>query len=188
MTTTRQQILVYLRNVRAASAREIARALEITPPNARHHLSVLAGDGRVEMLSARKRYGKGRPEKLYSISRSALGNNLAGLASALLAEAGTELPVEALVGRMVDASQFRGQPAARRLAMLVGRLNEMNYQARWEAGAAGPNVILGLCPYGTIVAEHPELCRLDAALLQAMLGGPVEHRLKLAPHCIFSAR
>ncbi len=46
--TTRQRILSHLKKTRAASAREIARALNLSAPNVRHHLGVLASDGRVE--------------------------------------------------------------------------------------------------------------------------------------------
>jgi hypothetical protein len=61
----------------------------------------------------------------------------------------------------------------------------MNYQARWEAGAEGPRIIFGLCPYAAIIEKHPELCRMDTALLGKMLGREAEQRLKLAPVCMF---
>jgi len=50
----------------------------------------------------------------------------------------------------------------------------MNYHARWEAGRAGPRVILGHCPYAAIIEKHPELCQMDAALLEELTGESAE--------------
>ncbi len=50
MITARQKVLAHLKKTRAASAREIARALNMSAPNVRHHLSVLCSDGRVEFI------------------------------------------------------------------------------------------------------------------------------------------
>jgi predicted ArsR family transcriptional regulator len=70
-------------------------------------------------------------------------------------------------------------------------LNELQYQARWEASAWGPRLILGHCPYAAIVSDHPELCRMDAFLLETKIGKPVEQTGKLQindtglPFCTF---
>jgi predicted ArsR family transcriptional regulator len=62
---------------------------------------------------------------------------------------------------------------AKRLSMLVEKLNEMHYQARWEAGAEGPRVIFGRCPYAKVIDGHTELCKMDTALLGISLGRPM---------------
>ena len=173
MTTSRQKILTHLKKTRSASAREIARALKLSAPNVRHHLSVLCSDGRVEMISIHNREGRGRPEKVYSLSAAALGDNLSALAEAVLTEAGKTLNMEAVASHILDAKQFAGHPINKRLALLVEKLNEMHYQARWEAGAGGPRVIFGRCPYARVIEGHPEICTMDAALLQKTLARPV---------------
>jgi predicted ArsR family transcriptional regulator len=67
----------------------------------------------------------------------------------------------------------------------------MHYQARWEAGAEGPHIILGHCPYAVIIENHPELCKMDKAILSGLLGGQVEQLAKLEegagglPFCAF---
>lgn len=188
MFTARQKVLTHLRKNRGVSAREIARALNMSAANVRHHLSVLVADSRAEVMSARKRDGRGRPEKLYSVSRAALGDNLAALASALLTEAGTKVEMEALANRMVNDHEVENQPISKRLASLVEKLNGMNYQSRWEAGAEGPRIILGLCPYAAIIEKHPELCKMDAAVLRNLLGRDVEQLTKLGPSCVFAMR
>ena len=173
MLTARQKVLAHLKKTRAASAREIARALRMSTPNVRHHLSVLCSDGRVEFTALNNREGRGRPEKLFSLSQAALGDNLSVLAKALLTEAGSRLNVEAVASRILDSSQFVNLPVTKRLALLVEKLNEMHYQARWEAGAEGPRVIFGRCPYTKVIESHPELCKMDTSLLEKALGRPV---------------
>jgi len=188
MLTARHKILAHLRKNRLVSAREVARALKMSAPNVRHHLGLLVEDGRAEVVAVRRRAGKGRPEKVYSIARAALGDNLAGLADALLAEAGASIAMDALGRRLAGAAPFAdggGLPVSRRLVATLEKLNNAHYMARWEAGAEGPHVILGMCPYAAIIEKHPELCRMDTALLSALLGQEVSQKTKLAPACVF---
>lgn len=180
MTTARQKVLAHLKKTRAASAREIARALNMSAPNVRHHLSVLCSDGRVDALgtAVNNREGRGRPEKMYSLSQAALGDNLSVLTNALLIEAGSGLNIEALASHFLNSGLFINLPIAKRLVILVEKLDEMHYQARWEAGAEGPRVIFGRCPYAKVIDGHPELCKMDAALLEKALGRPVSQSPK----------
>lgn len=191
MITARHKVLIHLKKNRTVSAREVARALKMSVPNVRHHLSVLCSDGRVEFTAVNPRGGRGRPEKLYSLSQAALGDNLPALADALLTEAGSTVRLEAVAGRILDSGQFAGLPIAKRLALLVEKLNGMHYQARWEAGAAGPRVVFGRCPYARIIEAHPELCRVDTAILNRALGGRIEQNAKIGKvhgACIFVVR
>ncbi|HSQ39043.1 MAG TPA: winged helix-turn-helix transcriptional regulator [Anaerolineales bacterium] len=176
---TRQRILNHLKRAHRASAREIARALNLSAPNVRHHLGVLASDGRVEAGAVVKQGERGRPEKFYSLSQAALGDNLSVLADALLNE---KVNLEA-VGERIAYSQgmigMANQPMPKRLSALVDKLTEMHYQARWEAGAEGPHLIFGRCPYAKVIENHPELCRLDMSLLEKSLGRPIAQTAKV---------
>jgi predicted ArsR family transcriptional regulator len=172
MITARQKVLTYFNKSRTASAREISRALKMSAATVRHHLRVLASDGRLEMASARGRDRKGRPEKVYSLPRSALGDNLAMLSDALLAEAGSGVSVERLAKRLAGEVNFVSQPLVKQLNLTVEKLNQMNYHARWEAGSEGPRIILSHCPYAAIIEKHPELCRMDEAMLKEWMGQP----------------
>lgn len=171
--TARHKVLTYLTKNRAASAREISRALKMSAATVRHHLRVMKEDGRLEMESARGREGRGRPEKVYSLPRATLGNNLSALSEALLMEAGSGLKMEALAKRLAGDSDFSSQPVAKRLNLLVEKLNEMNYHARWEAGAEGPRIHFGHCPYAAVIAKHPELCVMDMNLVSQLIARPV---------------
>lgn len=168
-TTARQKVLLYMNKTRTASAREISRALQMSAPTVRHHLRVLVSDGRLEMAFVRGKDSKGRPEKVYSLPRAALGDNLSVLAEALIAEAGSGFDGEALAKRLAGDAKFENQPAAKRLNLLVEKMNQMNYHARWEAGAEGPRILFGHCPYGAIIARHPELCKMDESLLEELM-------------------
>lgn len=199
MTTARQKVLAYLRRQGAASARQIAGALNMTPANVRHHLGILVSDGRVEVTEARRGKGRGRPAQVYLLSRSLRGDHLAGLLDAVLAEwlgrlspARREEALRALARGLAGAQEASAAPPIqKRLALSIERLNAMHYQARWEAGAEGPRLILGNCPYAAIIAKHPELCTMDAFLLAEGLGAAARQTAKLErdlqgrAYCVF---
>jgi DeoR family transcriptional regulator, suf operon transcriptional repressor len=189
MITARHKVLAYLNKTRTASAREISRALKMPAPNVRHHLRVLVSDGRLELASVRRRDGRGRPEKVYSLPRAVLGDNLSALANALLVESGSNVRMEAIAKRLAAETNLTGQPVARRLNFIVEKLNKMNYHARWEAGSAGPRIVLGHCPYAAIIEKHPELCQMDKALLNEMMGQSSEQIFKIGKDgssvCVF---
>lgn len=165
--------------VRTASVREISRALKMSAANVRHHLRVLVSDGRLDVSTAETHEGKGRPEKVYSLPHAMLGDNLSALLEALLAEAGPKVRMEALARRIVGESDIAGQPVAKRLNLIIEKLNQMNYHARWEAGPSGPRIIFGHCPYASIIEKHPELCVMDAALLENFMGQSAEQLTKI---------
>lgn len=172
MTTSRQKVLVYFGKARTASAREISRALKMSAATVRHHLRVLTADGRLEMAAVRGRDARGRPEKIYSLPRSALGDNLAALSDALLTESGSQVSMEALAERLAGENSSTSHSLVKQLNLTVEKLNQMNYHAHWEAGAEGPRILFGHCPYASILEKHPELCRMDQAMLQKLTRHP----------------
>lgn len=190
MVTARQRVLTYLTKNRTASAREISRSLKMSQATVRHHLRVLTADGRLQLSFVRSREGRGRPEKVYSLPSSALGNNLAALGDAVLSEAGKAVQMEALAKRLAGENSFADQPVARRLNASVEALNRMNYHARWEAGPQGPRLIFGHCPYAALIGKHPELCQMDEALLAQLVGDSVTQMFRIGKEgsslCVFA--
>ena len=179
MKTARQKVLAFLTKTRIASAREVSRALRMSTANVRHHLRVLVSDGRLDVSTLGTREGRGRPEKVYSLPRSVWGDNLSALVDGLLAEAGSKVRMDALAKRLVGESNFVGEPVVKRLNMVVEKLNQMNYHARWEAGPEGPRVIFGHCPYAAVIEKHPELCTMDTVLLEKLMGQSAEQLTKI---------
>ena len=73
-----------------------------------------------------------------------------------------------------------GENLTRRLFRTTEILNQHHYQARWEARPEAPRLVLGHCPFSAILKEHPELCKLDAYLIEHFTGTSVEQTAKLA--------
>lgn len=189
MTTARQKVLAYFDKTRSASTRELSRALKMSAATIRYHLRVLTADGRLEIVSTRGRDARGRPEKIYSLPRAALGDNLAVLSDALLKSVGSRIPVEGLAEHLVGEVNLAGQPLAKQLNLTVEKLNKMNYHAHWEAGAEGPRILFSHCPYMAILEKHPELCRMDQAMLKKMTGQPARQMFRTGQEgstvCVF---
>jgi predicted ArsR family transcriptional regulator len=185
---TRLRILDHLRKQQTATVDELSSALTMTGANVRHHLSLLESNELIELVSQR-REGRGRPVAVYGLSRRMMGDGLDGLAGAMLEgllrnapesvrEAGLKSVALQLGGNNMTG---RVPSAIRQLTQAVDRLNELHYQARWEAGIDGARIILGHCPYAAIIATYPELCRMDAYLLEQCSGSAVEQTAKLQP-------
>jgi predicted ArsR family transcriptional regulator len=194
--TARQRILEYIRNHRAATVAELSLVLQTSPSNIRHHLSILQEQGAIEVIGERPADGKGRPMKVFALAERYLGNNLDLLTSALLEETLSNLAenerqkfYQRLAERMAQKIRTAAAPhptgkggdhLTRRLYETVQQLNAAHYQARWEARSDAPRLILGHCPYTAIIGHHPEFCKVDALLIEALLGEGVEHTQRLA--------
>ena len=187
MTTKRQAIIEYLYRKPYSTASEISHALHTTLQNIRHHLSILIEQGVVEVASQEAARKRGRPALYYSLASHIHEHNLDGLVHSLLGEYIQQSPDELTQGRLERIAKRLAQPdesgnftLMHRLYRAVQRLNEMHYQARWEARTRAPHFILGHCPYLSILPEHPELCLIDRYLLESLLEVPTEQIDKLA--------
>lgn len=206
MKTSRQRVLEYINSRKVVGVAELSRVLKMTPANARHHLSILQEQGLVQVVGQTAPQGKGRPAQLFGLTEQVQSHNLDRVAAAALNELLVGLEPsekEVVLGRLalhlsraMQAGDHKVEdtfpaespgvhPAGRSLTQAilyaVQRLNEMHYQARWEAHAESPRLILGHCPYAAIIADHPELCRMDARLLELMLARKVAQVARLAP-------
>ncbi len=201
--TARQRVLAFLGRRTSASAAQIGRALSMSAATVRHHLSILVADGRIVPAGIEAKGKRGRPEKIYRLSDKLVGESFDVLADAILVSWLQSLPVpkqesavHALAERVTDRiGKIDGNlPPAKRLVELTEKLNGLHYQARWEAGAQGPRILLGHCPYAAIIAKHPELCRMDAAILGMQMNAQVEQLSKIDPspggatHCVFAVQ
>jgi predicted ArsR family transcriptional regulator len=197
--TARQKVQAYLQKQHSASAPQIARALGMKAPDIRHHLSILAADGRIVMLGEMPNKGRGRPVKVYGLSGRALGDNLALLAGSLMDElvmkpsqAKRQAALQSLAKRLSDqiGRIEADKSGGKRLSNLVEKLNSYHYQARWEAGAEGPRLLFARCPYAAIIERQPELCHMDEYMLGELMGGKAQQLAKIDQkpggniHCI----
>lgn len=198
MSSTRQTIISYLQHRGVASVHQLAQALKLTPANIRHHLSILISEGAVITLPGKLASPKGRPANLYTLSSRLTSHNFDQLSDALLSEwlsplhpAEIEASLHSLASRMVQSAPSPKTHLSQRLVYAVSFLNERSYHASWEARREAPYIKLGHCPYASILPRHPELCRMDAFLLQALLHIPVDLVARLVKdpagntHCLF---
>ncbi len=187
----------------------------MTNANARHHLAILEAEGLVTVVGQRLAHGKGRPAYIYRPSGQLASHNFDRLCAALLEEISFSNPMglqNEVLDRLASSiinnlkmKQVTGEPAiiertatsthlSQRLYWTISQINQMNYQARWEARADAPHIIFNHCPYKAILSHHPELCQLDTWLLEHVLGVAVEQVAKLAQDqrglhlCIFRVR
>ena len=198
--TTRQLILDLLSTREISSAAEISKTLLITPANTRHHLASLEEDGLVHKAGFVQPHRRGRPARLFQLTRSRQEHNLDRLCHVLLTNLRSKLNDAEWHSTLEDLADSLSLPGiipgdrrhlSLRLAETIKFLNSLHYKARWEAHTTGPNLILGHCPYSAIIDEHPELCLVDGRLLTNLLATEVQQtaKLELSPnglrHCIF---
>jgi predicted ArsR family transcriptional regulator len=197
MKTVRERILDYIRSHRALTVAELSLAFQMTPANARYHLAILLELGLLQVVAARPVSGKGRPAHIFAISEQALGDNLDLLAGILLDRLASQTEAEQLEsalkqlatqlasrmaagGKQSETTAKAGENLTRRLYRTTEILNQQHYQARWEARPEAPRLVLGHCPFVAILKEHPELCKIDAYLIEQLTGSPVKQTAKLA--------
>ncbi len=200
----RQRILEFVGGHGNATTSAIARGLGMSPAAVRHHVSILNSDGRLARAEVGHGDKRGRPENSFRLSETMLGNNLAMLCDFLLsaAKAGasghpsTAAVQEALSEKLLEAvgPAKAGLSPAGRVVVLVGKLRELSYLSSWEAGAEGPRVVLGHCPYAAVIRKHPQLCEMDRLAISAWMGTTATQIAKIntaggdASRCVFSLR
>jgi predicted ArsR family transcriptional regulator len=186
--TARRRVLDYVLRRPGASPAQIGRALSLSPATVRHHIRILCNDDRIVSGGVSRTRGRGRPPELYWPGDKLLGDNLRLISDSLLRAwprsgrgAGPRDPVAPLaegllqeIGPVPDDGTL-----ARRLAGLVDALGNAHYHARWEAGAEGPRIIFGHCPYAAIIEDHPELCQMDQAALAKYMRADVTQLTKI---------
>ena len=194
--TVRQKVFAYVKKQRNASAIQIGGALKMSAASVRHHLSILVAEGRIIFVGETRNDKRGRPVKVYRLSDKSLGDNLSILASALLKKIPTSKRQRDMHSLALELADEIGRTNpndlfAKRINHLTDKLNEMQYQARWEAGAEGPRILFDNCPYAAIIEKHPELCQMDGNLLEEEIGAKARQIAKIdlhlagKPHCIF---
>jgi predicted ArsR family transcriptional regulator len=186
---------------RELTADELAARLGVTPNAARFHLAELERGGLVAQRPVRR--GPRKPSSAYSLTErgeALFPKRYDALLNAVLRDVRAGRPpgeVEALfrrLGRQLaarEAHRFADLAPGERVAEALGVLGDLGGAATAEVDPERPGVttIVGQsCPFGAVVAEHPEAC----ALLEAFLAGafPGETVREVChkgpgPHCRF---
>lgn len=185
MQNTRLRIMAYLEKNHQASAKELSQVFNMTIANIRHHLSFLKNEGKVEIIGEKPASGRGRPTQLYTPTNQTQSDPINILMNALLNEIRSSRSkrqrdnrLKRIAKRLAGFSSTDNKSITIRLGAGMQHLNELSYQAHWEAHANAPQMILGKCPYAAVIDDHPELCQMDAFLLEYLLGEPVKQTTK----------
>lgn len=199
--STRSRIINHLREHPTATAAEISRAWGLTLADIRYHLGALVEKGLVEVVprDPKQALRRGRPTLTYRLATGAQPDNLAGLCAALLDQLLRNTSTnEEKSDQLRAAAEFMARDfvipdsTVQRLNRAVAFLNRLSYQARWEASARGPRVLLRRCPYAVLLDRYPELCTLDRLLIGQLVGMPVKQAARAnlqtgdPPTCIFT--
>ena len=174
MQYTRKQIIEYLISHQTASASDLSQALSLTLGNIRHHLRELEIGQYIQPAGTSSNKGRGRPEKLFSLSSAIIHHNLIPLSSALLnilASATSEQRKnfhKAIATEMIGKLELSGKPS-QRVHQCIQWLDKNNYRSRWEASITGPRIILDHCPYFSLLQHYPEICEIDLEIVSKLL-------------------
>ena len=198
MPNSRQKILNYIHEQQSATVEELSRVFRVTPANIRHHMSILMEQGSVRIIGQRAAAIKGRPAQIYGSEQQRDRSDLEPISKALLStlflNSGSdekEKWIKDIAHLLASEFKIDSPNQTRKVYAAIRSLNRMNYQAHWEAHAENPRVILGHCPYQSILTSHPDLCQLDVSLLEYLLDAPVKqidklrNNIKCLPECIF---
>lgn len=190
MQETRQQILDILKTHNQATVDDLAEALNLTTMTVRHHLGILEEQKLVVAEPQRGRVG--RPFYLYRLTPAA--DDLFPKAYHLLAErvlakikeqygVAEARAILHAVAQDLAASHGVGlteRPLGERLVQVEDIMEAEGFRVRISEGGHPPSVEVCNCAYRHVAAQHPEVCELDHALMEGILGQPLA-RVKYAP-------
>ncbi len=182
MQPIRQRILEILKERGTATVAEFGRELGMAPVSVRHHLDILQADGLIHSPGVHRKGRVGRPQQVYALTPAAsryFPNNFRGLTDGMLDELKITLQPAQMV-RMLqniatrEAAGFPSLPPEASLEERLGKiaefLSQRGYLARWEKKDGHYLLHTLNCPYAGVAEEHRELCELDQALVNQLLG------------------
>jgi predicted ArsR family transcriptional regulator len=182
MQPIRQRILEILKERGVATVAELGHELEMAPVSVRHHLDILLADGLIHSPGVQRRGRVGRPQQVYALTPAAnryFPNNFQGLSGNLLDELKILLQPAQVVSLLqniatreaADFSEAAAEmPFEERLSTAIAFLSQRGYLARWEKKDGHYLLHTFNCPYAGVADGHRELCEMDMALINRLLG------------------
>lgn len=184
---TRREIYLFAhRHPEGVTASESAKAFDLHPNVARHHLDKLASGGYLEVTMAKPSGAAGRPSKRYKATESQvrlevavrhddilvtlLGRALAMLSPADAARMAEEVGAE--YGRSMASSLETGdsQKSFRTaLHAVADALSAHGFAAHAEKHGTELRIVAEHCPFGDVAVEHPVICAVDRGMVRGML-------------------
>jgi len=184
MPSTKDRILLTLRNHPRSTIIELAEAVGINTISVRHHIANLQGEGLLTMEEVR--HGVGRPRLVYYLTEKGLErfpSRYLRLTNRLLDQIKDTFPegqVNQLFTRMAAdmadevAPIASGMNTEERLHLVQSILTEEGFTMDWEKRGQQIHIHEVTCPYYQIGRFHPEVCSVDQTLISSILDIPIE--------------
>jgi predicted ArsR family transcriptional regulator len=185
MHDTRQAVLQTIKTQGRATVASLAEALSLTTIAVRHHLTGLQGEGLVQVELERQHVG--RPRHIYTLTEAAqryFPNQYHVLVDRLLSELKATLgpsQVEMMIDRLAAnvAAKYghqgtRGETMEARVEHLITVMGEEGFMTAVEKIDDKTLVTQLNCPYMFLGQTHPEVCRIDQAIMETVLGVDVQ--------------
>ena len=172
--TTRNAIFNYLTENPEATTESIARRFNLAPSTVRHHLLVLAEEGRISVSDNARVGERGRPFQQYAVTRRGEVDLMAMVLRQIISNNKFDGRVMEYVAEglleMVALPVVSGSNLTMRVLALVEALDRLGYKARWEVRSPSPVVIFGNCPYAKVGNQQQFMCQADVLMLTKALG------------------
>lgn len=182
--STRERVLHTLLKKERCTINELAEAVDINPISVRHHIGKLEAEGLVD--SAEERHGVGRPRRIYFLTdagRERFPTRYLRLTMRLLEQLKDTLPpgtvnqlFEQMAKDLASAHQddLEGLSVEERLNLVKEVLTNEGFTVDWERQGDHIHIRESNCPYFHVGQNHPEVCRVDQALISTVLSVPAE--------------
>jgi predicted ArsR family transcriptional regulator len=197
-SSTRGKIILSLRDA-AKTVNDLAAEFGLTDNAVRAHLLSLERDRLVEQSGMAKGYRK--PHFLYHLTADA--NRLFpkaydSLLSRILSVFKRRLQPTVVEGLLEETGREIGsgvassadEPLESRLDRAIAALSELGGSASIVDEHSRTMIKSNCCPFGEVVKEHPEVCKLAESLVSEIVGEPVEEKCDrgAVPKCRFELK
>jgi DeoR family suf operon transcriptional repressor len=184
MSSTKDRILLTLRNHPRSTIIDLAEAVGINTISVRHHIANLQAEGLLTMEEVR--HGVGRPRLVYYLTEKGMErfpSRYLRLTNRLLDQIKDTLSqdqVHQLFTRMAVDMADEVAPIAtnmdteERLHLVQSILAEEGFTMDWEKRGQQIHIHEITCPYYQIGRLHPEVCTVDQTLISSILDIPIE--------------
>lgn len=182
MKSTREKILFTLLKKPQSTINDLADVVDINGISVRHHLTSLQADGLVR--AEEERHGVGRPRLVYSLTEEGLEKfptRYFRLANRILNQVKDSLSSEQINDIFSDMAKdiaaehehtIKKMRMEEKLSFIQELLEEEGFFVEWEKKDNQYIIHEVTCPYFHVVNQHPEVCKLDQALISEMLNVP----------------
>ena len=200
MQNTSRHILDIIRKNGNSTAALLSEEMEMTRANVRYHLKNLEKDGWIRKAGKIEHNGKGRKDVLFEPTpkcESRFNLSTLKMMYKVLFEGKSRKEFnqnrEMYVENFMQTNNILPLNGSlpQRLFALVRVLNEVGYNAAWEARPEGPQITIKECPYRSFIVDCKKMCLVDKRIMEKILGGSSPVDILQASHgkpeatCIF---